>query len=614
MAPWVSAQEMNQLFIDDPSVLVQLEKGGYSFQKWFDEASKPGRLSSKELYQSSPSYKSIVDSVSGDLDRLKDADPKLSVTMTKSHRLFDKRWLRSGFSHYELVGVVNRLDRRIFNPKSCGETRFIYRLAYSKLQRQHRVRSRLPLTFNVVTLNKKTNGKSCQTLAKSWSTMAGIAPKSLANRLLQPASPLGKTLIQANHLKSIELNMQSVRWPSTIRPDMGGYAEYLLRVFKLTRAGVFRPAALENTPDVELLKRNKKLKKELLAWILKSNSLQELDEGVLNLPEKFLAKKTTSVALHGRSRDFNKPFSQIFSDADFAGLKWKSHQTFKTPYAVMRRLDDLSCAGCHQGRTVAGFHFLGEDGLDTSPYNSIMTSQSPHFFGDQPRRLSYLTKLSKGEDGSEFRPFSDQPRVGGAGFGEHCSREVDPSFKAWQCEAGLKCQSFDMQPGSALGTCIEDGPHKVGSPCKVGEFRASTNPLKDKIVKVKQRSCENDLVCEDTSVGFPGGMCSGACKNLDGNSTLKVRGTPLAAPSPCSMDSTGASDSINPLIFAWPIMCVRAPKENAAPSNLVGMITFARERLRVRALAFPPISCFNLGSTVTLSPFDRVVCPNDSDG
>lgn len=465
----------NELFIDYPETLINLEKEGLSFPKWLCSGS---HTNNKELYEKCLAYRSIVDSITADLDGIKDSDQSLSVTMAKSHRLFDKKWFYSKNAFYQLVGIVNRLDRLSFAKNTCGETRLIYRLAYKK----NNIQSRLPLTFNVVFWNKKIAG--C---------------KKFTQLVSQP---------KVSDLKSIELNMQSVRWPSTIRPDMGGYAEYLLRVF-IKAGNHFELGHLENTPDI-------RDKKQFLNW-LKGN-LHDLDQGNLKIPNQFLAKKITSVALHGKTRAFNKPFDRYLTEGDFHNIDFKEFRTFKTPFALKRRLNDLSCAGCHQGKSVAGFHFLGKDRNNTSPVNAIVSSQSSHFNKDQDRRLNFLRAVKNSKPLNHFRPFSDRASTEDNGYGAHCSMGIDDSFKAWSCAQGLSCQTYDLPAGAPVGVCYEQERMGVGSPCEVGTYKTHANPHKDRLVDKKNLSCDEGLHCEVSRVGFPGGMCSGKCQGQEHSS------------------------------------------------------------------------------------------------
>ena len=117
---------------------------------------------------------------------------------------------------------------------------------------------------------------------------------------------------------------------------------------------------------------------------------------VSRLPDEFLARKSTSVALHGTHRLANMPFTQIFSEAELADLPYARRARCRSPHGLLRRLNDLSCTGCHQGRTVAGFHFLGVDRAETDAVNAIAVGASPHFLLDQPRRLAYVAALATG--------------------------------------------------------------------------------------------------------------------------------------------------------------------------------------------------------------------------
>lgn len=48
---------------------------------------------------------------------------------------------------------------------------------------------------------------------------------------------------------------------------------------------------------------------------------------------------------------------------------------------ALKKLNDLSCVGCHQARAHAGFHFLGIDKFSTHPFNSLSFEGSVTFEG-----------------------------------------------------------------------------------------------------------------------------------------------------------------------------------------------------------------------------------------
>ena len=508
------------LFIENPEILKELEQSGFSFQHWF---TSPGQwLANKQLHDVSVGYKSLVHVIKKDLDRIKTQDPLLSVTLAKSHRLFDQRWLWSPYAYYELVGIIYRPDRRVFNPKYCGETRFIYRLAYQKKQHQHWMNSRLPLTWNVVLWNASNiDPQSCQQDANRWQqALAKSQPLNETIKSLTSADgPFPTSSQMKSRIKSIELNMQAVRWPSTMRPDMGGYAEYLLKAFTPKQDKAFAVSTLENTPNISLLEKDKSLRKSLLQWLSQAKQLTALDQGTLVIPEKYLTTEITSVALHGRSRVQNHPFQQLFKEDDFAALSFVNYQSFKTPKALIRRLDDMTCSGCHQGRTVAGFHFLGKDRSQTSPFNFILSAQSPHFLKDQTRRQQYFSDLINKKTPSENRPFSERAEQNDDGYGSHCSLGKDNSFDNWTCATGLTCQGYNSDKHDPIGICLDPLPHDIGGPCRSGNYKAHKNPHKDRITHSKSLACKSGLVCEVPSVGFPGGLCSGSCSNLKEDET-----------------------------------------------------------------------------------------------
>ncbi len=465
--------------VQDPA---QLSKLTLPLSRFF--SAEAGDNSS--LYSKSAQYRIVADSLSQDLADLKAKDPRLDVTMAKIHRLFAAGWLKSPSARFELVGVVNRLDRQPFHPEKCGEVRLVYRLSYEKSKD---LRSRLPMTVNVV---HWVEG-DCQAAAKSWSE----------SDLAGPKGPLSPERLAPAALKSIEVNLQSVRWPSTTRGDLGGHAEYLVRVFKPAGRTLVLDR-LENTPDVARLSAQPKGKAKLKEWI--QQNLARLDEGTAVVPAEFLAVKATSVSPRGLARLANRPFSRLFTEKDFSALDFSNGKFVRSPKALLRRLDDLSCIGCHQGRTVAGFHLLGIDGPETLTGNAIAVSGSPHLLGDQPRRRRFVEALASGSKPDPARPLSE---AGDGGYGSHCGLG-DPGFADWKCASGLHCRAIGLAGGDdTVGQCFPKAP-EAGDPCEVGKMIPDADPHKDRVIETKQESCGSGL-CESTPVGFPDGMCARAC-------------------------------------------------------------------------------------------------------
>src|SRR5262245_8351435 len=115
------------LLVTEPQVLAQLEAQGASLSARLGGAA----AQSNRALLANPIYKALVSAIEADLAELRARDPQLLSGLRSSHRLFDAAFLRAETVRFELVGLVNRLDRRPFEPRNCGELRLVYRLAYA---------------------------------------------------------------------------------------------------------------------------------------------------------------------------------------------------------------------------------------------------------------------------------------------------------------------------------------------------------------------------------------------------------------------------------------------------------------------------------------------------
>jgi hypothetical protein len=129
-----------------------------------------------------------------------------------------------------------------------------------------------------------------------------------------------------------------------------------------------------------------------------------------------------------------------------------------------RRLNDFTCAGCHQTRGIGAFHFPGVD--TSAAQSSTVVPASPHFFADQPRRRDILAAFAEGRPPDFSRGFADRPQSRGStelsgtgyrdGWGAHCAasapRDNDASVRSWTCAQGLSCQV--VSASSRLGMCF----------------------------------------------------------------------------------------------------------------------------------------------------------------
>src|SRR5207244_1069153 len=125
---------------------------------------------------------------------------------------------------------------------------------------------------------------------------------------------------------------------------------------------------------------------ELLALLREPAVLAQIARGTLTLPEHLLAARATSFSPRGLTRSGNRPFRTLLSEADFAGVDLSHYPGIGSPAALLRRLDGASCTGCHQSRSIAGFHFVGMDAAETPSFNALLSGMSTHLHADLERR------------------------------------------------------------------------------------------------------------------------------------------------------------------------------------------------------------------------------------
>jgi len=380
-------------------------------------------------------------------------------------RYFDVRWLNSPFAYFKLIAVVNRMDRMDITKDSCGEVRFIYRLSY----KSKAASSTLPFFINVVEQYPKEI--SCARFAKAWLGDESAPLKGLAFRQL-------------------EVNFQSLRFTSGYMHDFGGQAMYMQRIFRKTGQKLI-PVALENTPDVRAVEKDPSLLKRFVEYLKRPENLRALDEGTLNInfDPKFLATRSVSWSTLGRARAANRPYAEIFrthpgliETIDMSGLKY-----IKSRAALVERLDNLTCMGCHQAGGTAGFHMLGmADPEFSHPFNRQEQVFSSHESAEVARRIAYTQAVAQGVEPNHFRPHSTfssgiwqagQPTFAQLRTGELCFLR-DKDFAGRPTCAG-ECRPTVSVKGRAvlLGECVEKEP-SGGRVCWEGEITEVPTPEK----------------------------------------------------------------------------------------------------------------------------------------
>jgi hypothetical protein len=483
--------------ITDPIALRELDHGRFGLSRVLLPArSTDVPLANIQLF-GLPSMAPVGKALDAELDRYiarHKADlpnETIGVGPSFDFQLFDRAQLYSADTRFVLAGIVNRMDRAYVAPDTCGEIRLIYRLTRISAPEtgDGAASPRLPMTLNVVLKAKgdsATNSGAaitCAGIARRWLS-AGDLPLTgaeLAAKLTSSEGPLD--LIAPENIYRIETNLQIAHAPKSAVRDFR--TDYLLKVFDYNaKSGMFEEAPLENQIDRERILADEKLKTDFKSWLLDPRHFGELDRGTLLIPEKFLATGAIAPNPVGFAASNLQPAfglvqgegtaSPAFTETDVvAALKKAAEsgvtlQNIRSVAGFERRLNDMTCAGCHQTRGIGGFHFPGVDWMAAKPDNSTVVPASPHFFGDQIRRRDILTAMRDGKHPDYSRGFSSRPQLRGSaelagteyedGWGAHCyvqhagAADNDRSFKSWTCAEGLTCQGASQ--ASRMGMCF----------------------------------------------------------------------------------------------------------------------------------------------------------------
>lgn len=509
--------------LTDIKALKILEAKGFTLASLLTKSPSAGLMGNSDLARTN-AFAPVVASLNNEMNLFKKSHPDTGVGMKYGKRLFDINYLSEGSARFVLVGVINRMDQAYKSPGTCGEIRFIYRLAYKVKAEGDDVSSRLPMTVNLVF----NSTGDCASLAKAWRDVdLDTDENAIAASMI--SGPLTKEFFSLNSLLKLEVNLQIVRWPAAIGRDFGGYAEYLLKVYKWQNGG-FVEGTMENQIDRRLLETNPALMKEFKAWIMLEENMKALDQGIHLIPEKFLAKTAFSIAPGGINRSGNRPFYGLFSPAELAAVPYAKLEIIKSQVGFLRRLNDSTCVGCHQTRGIGGFHFTGADPQGKYPGNSVMIPGSAHFFGDLNRRKLIQEQYINGFKVDYSRGFSARPKAKHAlglenkglynGWGAHCAEGSDTSFSGWSCAAGLECRALlDKSDDSGQGICLPIKGQQIGDPCEMGKISTSAFGV-DKYTRVSLivQSKDPAILCSPQSAqagSSTGGFLNGSIRKRD---------------------------------------------------------------------------------------------------
>lgn len=478
--------------ITDPDLLRRLDQADtLSISRLLQPELKANvPLTSDLLFASLPQLKEIPPAIDAEFDRYiaqrKAAWPSETIGVGDSFdvQLFDRTNLKSANTRFVLAGIVNRMDRAYVSEESCGEIRLIYRLARFEIRPDgSNTATRLPMTFNLVM--KARDARQMDASGKPV-TCAEVARRWLDNGdwqgLIGRRSASDDAMIDR-----IETNIQISIAPKSALHDFR--SDYLLKVFKYDAATkIFEESTLENQIDRGRILADDALQRDFKVWLLTPANLREFDRGTVLIPEKYLAKAAIAATPAGfDASDLQPEFGMmqgeakgegtsepVFTDDDVvSALKQAAAsgihmENIRSVAGFQRRLNDVTCSGCHQTRGIGGFHFPGVDWLADKPSNSTIVPASPHFVGDQLRRRDILTAFAEGKRPDFSRGFASRPQTRGSrelagteyqdGWGAHCSLQdagsgtADKSFTSWTCAKGLTCQA--AAASSRIGMCF----------------------------------------------------------------------------------------------------------------------------------------------------------------
>jgi hypothetical protein len=483
--------------ITDPSALRELDRGRFGLAGMLAASqSMGGPLTDSALF-ALPSMAPVRTSLDREFEQYVEKhkttlpNDTIGVGSQFAFQLFDREQLYSARTRFVLAGIVNRMDRAYVAPANCGEIRLIYRLTEIDAPPvgDHGASARLPMTLNLVLRAKAdlaTDSKGgaliCANIAQRWSDAGNLSltGPDLAEKLASENGPLA--LVTPETIDRIETNLQIAHVAPS--PGRDFRTNYLMKVFDYDpQTHAFEEATLENQIDRERLLSDEKLGHDFKAWLLDPVHLAEFDRGTAVIPKEFLAKAAIAPTPIGFSASSSQPAyglvqgegeSPIFSNDDVVTALQKAaaggigFQNIRSVAGFERRLNDITCAGCHQTRGIGGFHFPGVDWMAVKPSNTLIVPASPHFFGDQIRRRDILAAIRDGRPVDYSRGFSERPQLRGSrelagteyddGWGAHCYDararvgDGDRSFASWSCAKGLACQV--MSEASHMGMCF----------------------------------------------------------------------------------------------------------------------------------------------------------------
>lgn len=553
------ATRPHALLIHEPDAVTALAARGFGLGHHVgaEDGARADALAAKGAYKDvAAALADALDEKVAENDRSLSADQKdhrLRVGMQYWRRLFDARWLRSPLSRFTLVAVTNRMDRA--EDGDCGEVRFVYRLEYDDPGERRNAAAgaeywaRMPMTLMaVVPQPKGTEG--CSAVAKKWLALDSLSGDARLDALAE--------LLPRGAARTFETNLQAVRWPSAAWPAMGGNAEYMLNIFRNDNGAAAKRIPLENTPDVARLKGDAAEKDALAQWI--ADHAREVEAGTAKIPDRFLAQTAFSIGPRGFARLGNRPFAQLFGDGAELSAPSGDGALIRSRAGLVRRLDEQSCQGCHQSRSIAGFHMLGDEER-SDRLDQLVVGASAHLRDELTWRQQQVEAVASGGAFATPRPFAERAAEGAGGVGAHCGLGRDATFARWTCEEGLSCE--DANGESDVGVCIRTTKLEAGDLCEKNDVAPSDDPKVGDVKKAGELSCATTNAsgtgtCTRSTGGFPNGACTSMCAKagqLTENGSVVCGTVPPTSFNECLLQKKSFEECMRPITLMLRASC-----------------------------------------------------------
>ena len=371
---------------------------------------------------------------------------------------FPKWWLGHPQTHFVLVGIVNRLDRRDMRPGTCGETRLLYRLEYRGQTDQRR----LPASLNVV-YEQRDDGNGCADVANAW-----FVDGPAHGRLDRPGGPLDPARLSADHLLAIEVNL---RVDDPGEPDTVNQLSVHAYDRKTDR---FRRSDFEfELHDVLWKGRGWQ---RLLAALTDPDMLESLRVGTPAMRSHYPAEWDATLSASTRQGTFllNVMRRAKTTPTDFG--------PFADAQAASHRMETLTCSGCHRQRAVGGFHLPGDGGP-----SDLVGGLSAHLLSELPFRRAYVEAVAAGHTPDVVRK---HPHAGPPGIGASCSMQSSP-VDDLTCATGHRCAAV---ADADFGTCLPEDYDGAG-PCDRMDDPACEPPSDWFVGGFVSRPCDDDHAC-----------------------------------------------------------------------------------------------------------------------